>query len=202
MDSFSPFCHFQEVQPSMPRRSRKTPYESYRNGQWTLLGMTAITAVNLLLAAFSFGLFFPLSAWIPRDLLLRGHAAAGAASTAFYFSCGLLFCCYAACTFLSYRKDRASALAMRAALLLYAADTAYYFVLSALPTIVSSGFRPANVIELLFRGFALYQFYRADSVSRDPNRDNPHLRIEEPEVSPEEEDDDDEEDEEDEGIQW
>lgn len=190
----------------MPRSQRKTPYETYRNGQWTLLGMTGVTAVNLLLAIFlssPFPLFFPLSAWLPRELLLRGKGtsgtAAGGLSALFFFGCGLLFFCFAALAILSYRSDRFPA--MRGAFLLYAADTAYYFATSALPSIVENGFGPASIIELLFRGFALYQFYRADGVFRDPNRKNPHLRIEEP-PAPEPEEDDDDEDEEDEGIQW
>lgn len=187
----------------MPPRSRKTPYESYRNGQWTLLGMTGITAINLLLAALISSespLFFPLSAWIPRDLLLRGKQASGLTASAFFFGCGLLFCCYAAFAILSYRSDRFPA--MRGAFLLYAADSAYYLAVFALPSIVASGFRPASVIEFLFRGFALYQFYRAEGVFRDPNRKNPHLRIEEPPAPEPDDDDNDNDDDEDEGIQW
>lgn len=183
----------------MPRR-RKHPYESYRNGQWTLLGMTAITAVNLLLAALLSGpspLFFPLSAWLPRDLLLRGKGAAGMTSTAFFLGCGLLFCFYVACSVLSYRSDRFPAI--RAAFLLYALDSAYFLVTFALPSIAKNGFSPASVIEFLFRGFALYQFYRADGVFRDPNRKNPQVQPERPSAPEPEEDEDDEDDE---GIQW
>ena len=187
----------------MPRHDRKNPYETYRNGQWTLLGMTAVTAVNLLLAmllASPSPLFFPLSAWLPRELLLRGKGASAGTAAVFFFGCGLLFLCFATLAILSYRSDRFPA--MRGAFLLYAADTAYYFVTFALPTIVESGFRPASVIELLFRGFALYQFYRAGVVFRDPNRKNPHLRVEEPPAPEPTDDDDDDDDEEDEGIQW
>lgn len=186
----------------MPKNSRKNPYECYRNGQWTLLGMTGITAVNLLLAALLTGalpLFFPLSAWLPRELLLRGKGASGGLAFAFFFGCGLLFACFVACAILSYRSDRFPA--MRAAFLLYALDSAYYFVTFALPSIADNGFGPASVIEFLFRGYALFQFYRADGVFRDPNRKNPHLRTEEP-PAPEPEDDGDDEDDEDEGIQW
>lgn len=183
-------------------RSRKTPYETYRNGQWTLLGMTGVTAVNLLLAMLlssPMPLFFPLSAWLPRELLLRGKGTSGGLSTLFFFGAGLLFCCFVALAILSYRSDRFPAI--RGAFLLYAVDSAYYFATFALPSIVENGFQPASIIELLFRGFALYQFYRADGVFHDPNRKNPHLRIEEP-PAPESEDDPDDEDEDDEGIQW
>lgn len=186
----------------MPR-NRKNPYESYRNGQWTLLGMTGITAVNLVLAMLlssASPLFFPLSAWLPRALLLQGKGSAGGVAATCFFGCGLLFLCYAVLGILSYRNDRFPA--MRGAFLLYAADTAYYFVTFALSSIVKNGFTPASVIELLFRGFALYQFYRADGVFRDPNRKNPHLRVEEPPAPEPEETDPDDEDEEDEGIQW
>ncbi|MCH5184076.1 MAG: hypothetical protein J1E00_07860 [Oscillospiraceae bacterium] len=189
----------------MPQRGRKNPYETYRNGQWTLLGMTGITAVNLLLAMLFSSpspLFFPLSAWLPRELLLQGKGAAGGLAAAFFFGCGVLFLCYAALGILSYRNDRFPAI--RAAFLLYAADTAYYFVTFGIPSIVDRGFTPATLIELLFRGFALYQFYRADGVFRDPNRKNPHLQVEEPPAPEPEEDEDDDsnDDEEDEGIQW
>ena len=187
----------------MPRHDRKNPYETYRNGQWTLLGMTAVTAVNLLLAMLLTApspLFFPLSAWLPRELLLRGKGASPAVSAMFFFGCGLLFCCFAALAILCYRSDRFPA--MRGAFLLYAADSAYYFVTFALPSILERGFSPATIIELLFRGFALYQFYRADGVFRDPNRKNPHLKVEDPPAPEPEETDPDEEDEEDEGIQW
>ena len=186
----------------MPHRSRKTPYETYRNGQWTLLGMTGITAVNLLLAmvlSSPFPLFFPLSAWLPRELLLRGKGASGGIAALFFFGSGLLFCCFAVLAILSYRNDRFPA--MRGAFLLYAADTAYYFATFALPSIVENGFRPASVIELLFRAFALYQFYRADGVFHDPDRKNPHLRIEEA-PAPKPDDPDVEDDDDDEGIQW
>lgn len=186
----------------MPHRNRKTPYETYRNGQWTLLGMTGITAVNLLLAmvlSSPFPLFFPLSAWVPRELLLRGKGAGGL-SVLFFLGSGLLFFCFAVFAILSYRSDRFPA--MRGAFLLYAADTAYYFATFALPSIVKDGFGPATLIELLFRAFALYQFYRADGVFRDPNRKNPHLRPERPPAPEPEEDDRDEDDEDDEGIQW
>lgn len=187
----------------MGSKDRKSPYETYRNGQWTLLGVTVITAINLLIAAFSFGLFFPLSAWIPRDLFLRAQGAGGT-NPVFYFGSFLLFGCYALCVLFSYRSDRFPA--MRAAFLLYAADTAYYFLLFALPGIMDDGFRTAYLIELLFRGFALYQFYHADGVFRDPGRKNPHVRSEAPSPKREEEkpeqNDGDDEDEEDEGIQW
>lgn len=186
----------------MPRNSRKNPYECYRNGQWTLLGVTGITAVNLLLAMLLAGvspLFFPLSAWLPRELLLRGKWASGGISVVFFLGCGLLLACFAALAVLSYRSDRFPA--MRAAFLLYAADSAYFLVTFALPSIADNGFGPASVIEFLFRGYALYQFYRADGVFRDPNRKNPHLRVEEP-PAPEPEDGDDSDDDEDEGIQW
>lgn len=181
-------------------RSRKSPYESYRSGQGTLLGMTVITAVNLLLSAFSFRLFFPLSAWLPRDLLWRGkEAAAGSPlAAAFYAGCGVLFCCYVVFTFLSYGNDRFPA--MRAAFLLYAADSLYYLVTVALPSITKDGFRLATIIEFLFRWFALVQLYRADSVFRDPERKNPRAKIKEP-PAPEPDDDGDDEDD-DEGIQW
>ena len=186
----------------MPRHNRKTPYESYRNGQWTLLGMTGITAVNLLLAMLlssPLPRFFPLSAGLPRELFLRGKGTVGGISSLFFFGGGLLFFCFVALAILSYRSDRFPA--MRGAFLLYALDSAYYFATSALPSIVENGFGPASIIELLFRGFALYQFYRADGVFHDPNRKNPHLRIEEP-PAPEPEPEDDDDDEEDEGIQW
>lgn len=187
-------------------RSRKSPYDSYRNGQWTLMGVTAVTAVNLLIAllfrSVAYPLFFPFSAWIPRDFLLRGREAAhGAAASAFFLGCGLLFCAYIVLAVCSYRSDRFPAI--RAAFLLYAADTAYYFVLSALPVILKSGFGPANVIELLFRAFVLYELYQADGVFRDPERKNPHAKApEEIAPPPEEEEEEAEEDEEDEGIQW
>ena len=190
----------------MPYRNRKTPYESYRNGQWTLLGMTVITAVNLVLAMLLTSpspLFFPLSAWLPRELLLRGKAASGGLSATFFFGGGLLFCCFVFLAILSYRSDRFPAI--RGAFLLYAADSAYYFATFALPAILENGFRPAILIEFLFRGFALYQFYRAGVVFRDPNRKNPHLKAEEPPApEPEEADNDpdEDEDEDDEGIQW
>lgn len=193
----------------MPGRNRKSPYESYRNGQWTLLGVTAVTAVNLLLALLlrssPIPLFFPFSAWIPRDFLLRGREAAGAAGSAaayaFFLGCALLFCAYILLTVCAYRSDRFPAI--RTAFLLYAADTAYYFVLSALPGILRSGFSPASVIELLFRAFVLYQLYQADRVFLDPERKNPHAKAqEELTPPPEEEEDGEDEEDDDEGIQW
>ena len=57
----------------------KSAYESYRTGLWSLIGWCAVTAVNYLLAVFGMTLYFPFSAYIPRELIVRWGSGSGAA---------------------------------------------------------------------------------------------------------------------------
>ena len=59
--------------------NNKSAYEAYRIGIWCLIGVCAVTAVNYLLAVFSMTLYFPFSAYIPRELIARWGSGDGAA---------------------------------------------------------------------------------------------------------------------------
>lgn len=184
-------------------RKKKTPYVAYHDGQWTLWAIIVVTTVNLVLAAFSFGLFFPLSGWVPRLLLVQGVkslAAQDPSGVWWVVGCVLLYLAYPVCAVLSYRSDRFPA--MRAALVLYALDSAYFLLVVSLPQIASDGFRATHIIEFLFRGFAVLQFYNADRVFHDPARKDPSYRLPPPPPKDDAGDADDPDDDEDQGIQW
>ncbi len=184
-------------------RKKKTPYTAYRDGQWTLWIILAVTAVNLVIAAFSFGLFFPLSAWVPRLLMVNGVEAAAARNPAgpwWIAGCVVLYLAYLVCAVLSYRSDRFPA--MRVALVLYALDSAYFLLVVALPVIATDGFRPTHIIEFLFRGFAVLQFYGADRAFHDPARKDPSYRLPVPPPKDDGDGDSQDDDDEDQGIPW
>lgn len=185
----------------MNSKSKKTPYAQFCDGQRILAVITAVTAINLILAAFSVGLVFPCSAYLPRFLLLQASKSETLPAQAAFAGGILLILTYAVCFVLSTQSDRLRS--MRFGFVLYAGDSLVY-LLNILPEIASGGFRPSHIIELLFRFFLLYELYKADRVFLDPARKNPHVVVEdaprrrrEIEEEPTEPDDD-----EDEGIQW
>lgn len=177
----------------------KSPYELFRTGQWSLLGVLAVTAINIVLAAFSVSLYFPFSACIPRDLILWGAKAGGSWAPLGVVGAILVFFCFLACEILVLRQEKLPA--FRLAFGLYAADSLVYLVF-ALPEITQHGFGIMSITEVLLRWFILTALYRADKVWLDPQRKNPAFRVEPPakkeKPAPRPQDDDDE----DEGIQW
>lgn len=184
-------------------RKKKTPYVAYHDGQWALWAVIIVTTVNLTLAAFSFGLSFPLSALLPRLLLVNGvHALSAQDPTGVWWvaGCVLLYLAYPVCAVLSYRSDRFPA--MRVAFALYALDSAYFLLVESLPVIATDGFRATQIVELLFRGFAVLQFYGADRVFHDPARKDPSYRLPPPPPKDDEGSDDPDDPSDDEGIQW
>ncbi len=180
---------------------KKHAYEQYRNGQWVLVTLTLVTAINLLLAAFSFGLFFPFSAYLPRYLLLYGRQAGGTWLPIAICGCIFLWFLYLFCCLACRKSDRIRAI--RIGFLLYTADSIIYFVL-ALPGILSGGFRSSHVIELLFRAWILYELYEADKVFHDPDRKTPQASepTQAASAKPDSPDGQTDEKDEDEGIQW
>lgn len=179
--------------------NKKSAYAQFRDGQWVLAAISLITAINLILAAFSLQLFFPCSAYLPRYLLSLAQKQQLPSEAAFAAGI-LLVLAYAVCVILSLRNDRIRC--MRIGGILYAADSLLYLVL-ALPGIVSGGFRPSHVIEFLFRAFLLYELYQADRIFPDPARKNPRAESTRPaRKAPPPPDPEEPEDEEDEGIQW
>ncbi len=177
----------------------RSPYELYRTGQWSLLGVLAVTAINIVLASFSVMLYFPFSAFLPRELILRGAKAGGSWAYLTIVMAAVIFFCFLACEILVLRQEKLPA--FRLALGLYAADSLVYLVL-ALPEITEHGFGIMSITEVLLRWFVLASLYRADKVWFDPQRKNPSFRTEPPakkeKPTPRPQDDDDE----DEGIQW
>lgn len=176
----------------------KSAFELYKNGKSTLMGLAAVTAINVLLALLGFDLFFPFSSAVPREMIVRARESEFY-SLACFGAIALLFCFVALCI-LSLTSDKFPA--MRCSWVLYAIDTAMFFALSV-PTIASKGFTIAYVIELVFRWFILSTLYKADKVFYDPKRKNPNAvskkaqkkKKNAPPPPPEDE-------EEDEGIQW
>lgn len=174
----------------------KSAYESYRTGLWSLIGICAVTAVNYLLAVFGMTLYFPFSAYIPREMIARWGAEDGAAMI-FVASAALLLC-YLVCVILAMRNSKLPC--MKLAFALYAIDSGVYLVL-VIPQIGRNGFNMMSAIEVLFRVYILYALYQADKVYFNPERKNPNAKPLEPpkkeRPKPEDFDDDD-----DEGIQW
>ena len=175
----------------------KNAFELYKNGKSTLMGLSAVTAINVLLAIFGFDLFFPFSSCMPRELIARTR------ETEFYSLAVLgaivLLVCIVALCIIAMRSDKFPA--MRCSWVLYAIDTAVYFAL-AMPAIVTKGFSIAYIIELVFRWFILSTLYKADKVFYDPKRKNPNAvskKATKKKIAPPPPTDDEEEDE---GIQW
>ena len=175
----------------------KSAFELYKNGKSTLMGISAVTAINVLLALFGFDLFFPFSSALPREMIVRTR------ETGFYslavFGAVVLLLCFVALCIISLTSDKFPA--MRCSWVLYAIDSAAFFALSV-PSIASKGFTIAYVIELAFRWFILSTLYKADKVFYDPKRKNPaavpkKAQKKKPAPPPPPEDE-----EEDEGIQW
>ena len=175
----------------------KSAFELYKNGKSTLMGISAVTAVNVLLALCGFDLFFPFSAALPREIIARSRGTdyyALASFGAIVLLVGFVVLCI-----LSLTNDKFPA--MRCGWVLYAIDSLMFFAL-ALPAISVKGFTIAYVIELVFRWFILSTLYKADRVFYDPKRKNPNAvpknnkkKKAAPPPPPEDE-------EEDEGIQW
>ena len=176
----------------------RSPYEAYRTGQWSLLGIVAVTAINIALAVFSVSLYFPFSACIPREMILWGQKAGGSWIPVTVAFGAAFFFCYLACERLALRQEKLPA--FRLAFVLYALDSGVYLAF-ALPEITQNGFGIMSITEVLLRWFALAALYRADSVWTDPGRKNPSFRTEQP-VKKEKPRPEPEEDDEDEGIQW
>ena len=177
----------------------KSAYEAYRTGIWCLIGVCAVTAVNYLLAVFSMTLYFPFSAYIPRELINRWGSDGGAMTPAIFKAAAVLLLCYVFCVILAMRDSKLPC--MKLAFALYAIDSGVYLVL-VIPEIGRSGFNMMSAIEVLFRVYILYALYQADKVYFNPERKNPNAKpIEPPQKErPKPEDFDDEDD--DEGIQW
>lgn len=177
----------------------KTPYEAYRNGQWSLLGVLAVTAINIVLAIFSVSLYFPFSACIPRDVILWCNKAGGSWVTLGVFAAVLILLAFAVCEILVLRQEKFPAFCM--AFALYAVDSLVYLVF-ALPEITKTGFGIMSITEVLLRWYILTALFRADKVWLDPHRNDPSYRAEPPvkkeKPAPRPREDDDE----DEGIQW
>lgn len=175
----------------------KSAFELYKNGKSTLMGISAVTAVNVLLALLGFDLFFPFSSALPRELIVRTR------ETDFYslavFGAVVLLIAFVALCIVALQSDKFPA--MRCSWVLYAIDSAVFFALS-MPAIVEKGFSIAYVIELVFRWFILLTLYRADKVFYDPKRKNPNAtpkKTQKKKNTPPPPPDDEEEDE---GIQW
>ncbi len=175
----------------------KSAFELYKNGKSTLMGLSAVTAVNVLLALLGFDLFFPFSSAIPRELIVRTR------ETSFYslsaFGAVVLLICFVALCIIALQSDKFPA--MRCGWVLYAIDSAAFFALS-MPAIAEKGFSIAYVIELAFRWFILYTLYKADKVFYDPKRKNPAAvpkKAQKKKAAPPPPPEDEEEDE---GIQW
>jgi hypothetical protein len=177
----------------------RSPYETYRTGHWSLLGIVAVTAINIVLASFSVTLYFPFSACIPRELILWGQTAGGSWVPLTIVFAAAFFFCYLACELLTLRQEKLPA--FRLALALYALDSGVYLAF-ALPEITQNGFGIMSITEVLLRWFALAALYRADKVWNDPGRKNPTFRTEQPVKKEKTKPEPTEEDEEDEGIQW
>lgn len=178
--------------------NKKSAYEIYKNGEWTMMGVCIVTAINILLSSLGFGLFFPFSASLPRRLIVSGREAGGGLLSLALFGAIVILFCYLACYIIAMRSDKLPA--MRCGFVLYGLDTLIYFVLE-FANIVDGGFRTSHVIELVFRWFILYTLFQADKVFYDPKRKNPNAKPalkkkKKPEPLPPEDD------EEDEGIQW
>ena len=175
----------------------KSAYESYRTGLWSLIGVCAVTAVNYILAVFGMTLYFPFSAYIPREIIVRWGSGSGAAMI--FMSSAALLLCYLVCVILAMRNSKLPC--MKLAFALYVIDSGVYLVL-VIPEIGRNGFNMMSAIEVLFRVYILYALYQADKVYFNPERKNPNAKPLEPpkKERPTPEDFDDDED--DEGIQW
>lgn len=180
--------------------NKKSAYELYKNGEWTLMGVSIVTLINIILAATGFGLFFPFSATLPREIIVRAGEAGGGLLSLALFGAFAIVICYFACYFTAIKSDKFPA--MRCGFVLYGLDSILYFIFEV-SNIVDGGFRISHVIELAFRWFIIYTLYQADKVFPDPKRKNPNAEAKakkkkkKPEPLPPAEDD-----EEDEGIQW
>ena len=177
---------------------KKSAYEAYRSGIWCLIGVCAVTAINYLLAVFSMTLYFPFSAFIPRELIRAWGMDGGSAAMPAYLGAAVLLLCYLVCVILAMRDSKLPC--MKLALALYAIDSVVFLVLT-IPRIGQNGFNMMSSIEVLFRVYILYALYQADKVHLHPERKNPNARPDEPpkRERPKPEDFDDDEDE---GIQW
>ncbi len=178
----------------------RSPYELFRTGQWSLLGVLAVTAINIILASFSVSLYFPFSACIPRELILWGQKAGGSWVAAAIAMACVFFFFFLACEIMVLRQEKLPA--FRLALGIYALDSLVYLI-TALPEITEHGFGIMSITEVLLRWFILASLYRADQVWLDPRRKNPSFQAEAPrkkeKPAPRPQDDEDDEDE---GIQW
>ncbi len=177
---------------------KKSAYEAYRTGLWSLIGLCAVTAINYLLAVFSMTLYFPFSAFLPRELISRWTTEGGSSASLAYAGAAMLLLCYLICVVLAMRDSKLPY--MKLAFALYAIDSVIFLVLT-IPRVGQNGFTMMSSIEALFRCYILYALYQADKVYLDPERKNPNAKPPEPpkKERPKPEDFDDEDDE---GIQW
>ncbi len=177
----------------------RSPYDAYRNGQWSLLGILAITAINIVLAVFSVSLYFPFSACVPRELILWGNKAGGSWVSICLIAAVVFLFAFLACEILVLRQEKFPP--FRLAFGLYALDSLVYLVF-ALPEITETGFGIMSITEVLLRWYALTALYRADKVWFDPQRKNPSYRADPPQKKEKEAPRPAEDEDEDEGIQW
>lgn len=173
--------------------STKNADVKYQNAKLFLFFIGIVTIVDLILQAVKVRLTFPCSIYFSQWILSKSlageiHRAIGIPAAILPV---LLFLFLFLLTVLK-RFDKINP--VRIALILYTADSVFYFAMAA-SSILSDGLSAANIIEFAFRIFILYMLYKSDKELRHPTQETETDKKEEiQKTNPDDSDD--------EGIQW
>ena len=168
------------------------------NGRLVLLLVGAVTAVDLILKAFSVNLVFPCEIYLPLWMIMTGREDLAG----FGYALGILLSVFFLLFFLfvtvgEKRGDR-HPVPFRIGWVLTGADTVFYFVISV-SSITTNGVTVSNLIEFAFHVFCVIVLYLADRAMSGKDGD-PDREEDPPETKQEERKSGDDPD--DEGIQW
>lgn len=182
-----------------PENKDAHAYEKQRNARLVLVLLGLVTLVNLILQWVSVSLVFPCSFYFTRFLMtVEGFPRAGALAICLVL-CFILFLFQTAAGNRQFAKMRV----MRSAMILYSADSLFYFGMNLTGVTANKG-QLSFIIELVFRLYCVYALFEADRLHGDPTRydkPDPEAQNEKSRPAPSRETKGEDE-ENDEGIQW